>query len=244
MSVPEAFGVGAVSSTSSRFGSDFLQACVRNMPLDVIALKLNVALCVKNSSFSSSGSGALAKKSFPVVMFTERYFSWLLRWTRNPHIEFGAGIMWTTAFCACALVEFSAEPETFPECEMLACGFPKMATPSFSCRKRPGSAWLLNMRGLCSFSDNCSPRLCTWTWTRPEQKEESSFAVKVRNRLYIWYMSHFHRHSRWLYIQQQSSSSSSNRFIEHDVSNKWICLESLDVYPKKARVSGWKRRVQ
>ena len=25
---------------------------------------------------------------------------------------------------------------------------------------------------------------------------------------------------------------------------KWICLESLDVYPKKARVSGSKRRVQ
>ena len=63
----------------------------------------------------------------------------------------------------------------------------------------------------------------------------------------------FHRHSHWLYIQPQSSSSSSNRFIEHDVSTrklkatkkyKWICLESLDVYPKKARVSGSKRRVQ
>ena len=25
---------------------------------------------------------------------------------------------------------------------------------------------------------------------------------------------------------------------------KWVCLESLDVYPKKARVSGSKRRVQ
>ena len=42
-------------------------------------------------------------------------------------------------------------------------------------------------------------------------------------------------------IQQQSSSSSSNRFIEHDDSTRKL---GPYLYPKKARVSGSKRRVQ
>ena len=166
-SVLEAFGCGGVSSTWTRLWRDFLQACVRNMSRDVIALKLNVALCLKNSSFSSSNSGASAKKSLPVVVLTARYFSSSLRRTRNPHIEACMEIMWNTAL-EWALVEFADEVETLPERERAARRFPKMATPLFSCRKKSGSAWLLNMRNLCSSSDNCSPKL--WTWTRPERR--------------------------------------------------------------------------
>ena len=84
-------------------------------------------------------------------------------------------------------------------------------------------------------------------WTRcfdPETRAFFGYTSKLSKQIHLYF---FVALSRCCYYHKLSAAYMvvATPIVDKATKKyKWICLESLDVYPKKARVSGSKRRVQ